>query len=163
MLVFKHRTLIVLAGLVWFVIGVFLLHLGLRLLTGLLLPEAAFSSMFAHLSSMLGSYEHGVIALILIGLIVGFYKGRFVLAKSVSRFVKRIRSFEEPTSIVKMYSFPYFMLILSMIGLGMSIKYFQVPSDIRGAIDVAIGAALINGAMIYFRQARTLEATRDDN
>lgn len=154
MLVFKHRTLIVLAGLVWFVIGVFLLHLGLRLLTGLLLPEAAFSSMFSSLSNMLGSFENGVIALILLGLIIGFYKGRFILAKSVSRFVDRIRSFEEPTSIVKMYSLPYFMLILCMIGLGMSIKYFQVPSDIRGLIDVAIGAALINGSMLYFRQAR---------
>lgn len=154
MLVFKHRTLIVFAGLIWFVIGVFLLNLGLRLLTGLLLPEAAFSPMFSSLVNMLGTFELGVIALIVIGLFVGFYKGKFVLAKSVTRFVNRIRSFEEPTSIVKMYSLPYFLLILGMIGLGMSIKYFQVPSDIRGAIDVAIGAALINGSMFYFRQAR---------
>lgn len=140
--------------MIWFVIGVFLLQLGLRLLTGLLLPEANYSAMFSSIAGVLGSYENSVIALILVGLMIGFYKGRFILAKSVKRIVERIRSFEEPTSITKMYSLPYFLLILSMIGLGMAIKYFQVPMDIRGAVDVAIGAALINGSMQYFRQAR---------
>lgn len=140
--------------MIWFVIGVFLLQLGLRLLTGLLLPEAYYSSMFTFLAGTLGSYENSVIALILAGLMIGFYKGRYVLAKSVKRVVNRIRSFEEPTSITRMYSLPYILLILSMIGLGMAIKFFQVPTDIRGAVDVAIGAALINGSMQYFRQAR---------
>ena len=154
MLTFKHKTLIITAGMVWFVIGVFLLQLGLRLLTGLLLPEAHYSSMFSSMANMFGSYENSVIVLILAGLMVGFWKGRVVLAKSVNRVVNRIRSFEEPTSIAKMYSLPYYLLLLSMIGLGMAIKFFQVPMDIRGAIDVAIGAALINGSMLYFRQAR---------
>jgi len=140
--------------MVWFVIGVFLLQLGLRLLTGLLLPEANYSSMFSSMANMFGSYENSVIVLILAGLMIGFWKGRVVLAKSVNRVVNRIRSFEEPTSIAKMYSLPYYLLLLSMIGLGMAIKFFQVPMDIRGAIDVAIGAALINGSMLYFRQAR---------
>ncbi|CCB91021.1 putative membrane protein [Waddlia chondrophila 2032/99] len=110
--------------------------------------------MFAFLSNALGSHENSVIALILAGLVIGFYKGRFIFAKSVKRVVDRIRKFEEPTSIAKMYSLPYYLLLLSMIGLGMAIKFFQVPMDVRGAIDVAIGAALINGSMLYFRQAR---------
>jgi len=37
------------------------------------------------------------------------------------------------------------------MGLGMGIRYFGVPVDVRGLIDVAVGSALINGAMLYFR------------
>ena len=151
---FKHKTLIITAGMVWFAAGIFLLQLGLRLLTGLIAPDASFSSLFTSLSKTLGSYENSVVALIAIGLVIGFYKGRFVLAKSAKRVIARIRTFEEPTSIARMYSLPYYLLLLAMMGLGMAIKAFNVPMDIRGTVDVAIGAALINGSMLYFRQAR---------
>ena len=40
-----------------------------------------------------------------------------------------------------------------MVGLGALIKVLNLPLDVRGAIDIVIGSALINGAMIYFRSA----------
>ncbi len=153
MLHFNHRSLIIFSGAVWFVVGSFLLQLGLRLLMGTLEPEASFSSMLHFVSHRMGSIENAVILLITIGLIVGFFKGRVVLAKSVNRLVTRIRSFHEPTPIAKIYTLPYYILLASMMMIGMLIKYFQVPDDIRGTVDVAIGAALINGAMLYFRAA----------
>lgn len=153
MFTFKHKTLIIFAGMVWLSVGVFLLQLGLRLLTSALSLDSDTSVLFNHLSSVAGSLENAVIALIMIGLLIGFYKGRMVLSRSVRRIISRIRSFEEPTHIYKMYSIPYIILLLSMVCLGMTIKYFQIPVDIRGAIDVAIGSALINGSMFYFRQA----------
>lgn len=153
MFTFKHKNLIIIAGLVWLSAGVFLLQLGLRLLTSALSFDAEASILFHKLSRLLGSFENAVIGLIVVGLMIGFYKGRMILSKSVSRIVNRIKSLEEPAQIYKMYSLPYVILLLSMICLGMAIKYFQVPVDIRGTIDVAIGSALINGSMLYFRQA----------
>ncbi len=44
-----------------------------------------------------------------------------------------------------------------MIGLGVMIKVLDVPTDLRGWIDTAIGAALINGAVIYFQHAYQLK------
>jgi hypothetical protein len=158
---FKHRTLIVISGLIWLSVGVFLLQLGLKLLKGLLDPGAAFSPVFHSLSRYLGGYENAVVGLIALGLLVGFFKGRLILAKSVNRLVNRVRSFEEPTPITKIYNLPYYLLLVSMMFIGFAIKYFEVPSDIRGAIDVAIGAALINGAMLYFRQASTIYDTEN--
>lgn len=150
---FNHRSLIIFSGAIWFVVGSFLLQLGLRLLMGTLEPEATFSSMLTFVSFRMGSLENAVILLITLGLIIGFFKGRFVLGKSVKRLVSRIRSFQQPTPISKIYTPAYYILLGSMMMIGMLIKYFQVPDDIRGTVDVAIGAALINGSMLYFRAA----------
>jgi hypothetical protein len=34
-------------------------------------------------------------------------------------------------------------------------RVLSIPFDIRGGVDVAIGSALINGAMLYFRHMLT--------
>jgi hypothetical protein len=78
-------------------------------------------------------------------------KGRFVLSKTVRRVVHRISSLSEPIRFLDVYSAKYFVLIASMILLGMTLRWLSVPSDIRGMIDVAVGSALMNGAMLYFR------------
>jgi hypothetical protein len=41
-----------------------------------------------------------------------------------------------------------------MMMLGMIFRYLPIPIDVRGFIDLAIGSALMNGAMLYFRAAR---------
>jgi hypothetical protein len=38
-----------------------------------------------------------------------------------------------------------------MVLLGLVIRFLPIPIDARGLVDVAIGSALINGAMLYFR------------
>jgi hypothetical protein len=60
-------------------------------------------------------------------------------------------------SLTQIYSPTYYLLIGIMIGLGLSLKIFGLPIDIRGLVDVTIGAALINGAMLYFRSAFQLK------
>ena len=40
-----------------------------------------------------------------------------------------------------------------MMGIGMIFKYLPLSVDIKGFIDFTIGAALINGAMLYIREA----------
>ena len=90
-------------------------------------------------------------------LMIGYLKGKHVLGKSAVRGIERIRAFPNPTSLGNIYSAKYYVLLAIMIGLGLSIKYLGLPHDVRGAIDVAIGAALINGALIYFRNMRNAE------
>lgn len=157
MLKLRHTTLIVISGLVWMGIGTFLMTLGL----GLLLKGAGFESatgnypLIEAFARYLGGNEQAVLLLLVVCLTVGYFKGKFVLGKSAHRGMKRIRSFSNPTSLTNIYSGTYYILIAFMIGLGMSIKYLGLPHDIRGAVDVAVGSALINGAMIYFRHARS--------
>lgn len=152
----SHTKLIAISGLVWFAVGLYLLQLGLGLLLG---PVNASGSeqhypMISGLIQLVGSAQNAVLLLILVALFVGYMKGRYVLGKSAQRGVERILSFPNPASLAKIYSPRYYLLLLGMIALGVSIKYFGLSNDVRGLIDTTIGAALINGAMIYFRLAQ---------
>lgn len=147
---FRHKTLIFISGIIWLAIGVFLLNLGLNFIVDSVAKPLPFISFFA---SLTGGLEEAAICLVVLGLLIGFFKGRYVLSKSVNRLVSRIKSFPEPLSPLKMYSAPYYGLIIVMMLLGMGMNFFGVPLDIRGLIDVAVGAALINGSTLYFRSA----------
>lgn len=145
---------ITISGLLWFVVGVGLLTLGLNFVVYKAQIEVhETTSLIASLAPLTGGREQAALALIVIGLIIGFLKGRFVLVKTVRRVVERILSLEEPLRFSKIYSRGYLLLIGSMILLGISMKWLGLPSEVRGLIDVAIGSALMNGASAYFRVA----------
>ena len=38
-----------------------------------------------------------------------------------------------------------------MVFLGISMRFLPLAQDIRGFVDLTIGAALMNGALLYFR------------
>jgi hypothetical protein len=48
-----------------------------------------------------------------------------------------------------------------MILLGLSMRFMPILIDVRGVIDVAIGFALLNGSMLYFRLARNVSFHTD--
>jgi hypothetical protein len=157
MLKLSHKTLIIISGLIWLAVGSFLLPLGLNFLLQAVensrlhtMENYPLLNLFSKLAS---NAENSVIIIIVIAMMIGYSKGRFVLGKSAIKGVERIRSFPNPTSLSNIYSAKYYILLALMIGLGMSMKYLGIPADVRGLIDVAIGSALINGAMIYFRLA----------
>lgn len=149
----NHIPLIVLSGLLWFIVGFCLLTLGLNFIVhAAQLPKDSFF-LIKWLAPLAGSREQAAIILIIFSLMVGFMKGRFVLSKSANRVVQRILALPSPVPLSKAYSRGYLILIASMILLGMSLKWLHLPEDIRGVIDVAIGSALMNGALVYFRLA----------
>lgn len=153
---FSHRQLIILSGIVWFAVGVFLLNVGLKLILEPIFAAQAKEGneiFMSSLGSALGGKEQAALFTIILALVVGYFKGRYVLGKSARRGVERILSFPNPTSLLNVYSAKYYILLGTMIGLGILIKVLNVPSDLRGWVDVAIGAALLNGAMIYFQYA----------
>jgi len=160
----SHSMLVFLSGLVWMIVGLWLLPLGLNLLlsdtqTGLIVDSSRYPLIGA-LAPYFGGWEQAALLLVAAGLLIGFFKGRYVLGKSAKRGIERIQSFPNPASLSKIYSPKYYILLGTMIGLGISIKLLGLANDIRGFIDVAIGAALINGAVIYFREALVLRTKR---
>lgn len=157
----KQSTMVFFSGTVWLFIGLFLMPLGISLLLSSLKVQV--ESVQAYplirlLTPWTGGLEQAVLILLTVGLAIGYFKGKFVLGKSARQGVQRIQQLGNPTPISKVYTLKYYILILSMMSLGMGIKYFGVPNDIRGFIDVAIGAALIHGAMVYFRSGLEMRA-----
>ncbi len=154
----SHFTLIVISGLVWFAVGVFLMSLGVHFITDSIinwenLIASPNFSFFKLLSSFIRDGDQAASFVIAISLMVGYLKGRYVLIKSVRRGVSRILSLPNPCSIKNIYSTKYYLLLGLMVCLGLGLKIFHVIPDIRGSVDLMIGAALLKGAMLYFRDA----------
>jgi hypothetical protein len=120
----KHKSWIAFSGFVWFFIGTFLLYKGINLITD---------------AMMIG-----------IGLLIGYFKGQFILSKTAKRVVARISSLSLPIQMKDVYSPAYYILIGSMMALGMLFKFLPISANVHGTIDIAIGAALIKGSTFYF-------------
>lgn len=145
----KHKTLYVISGLVWLAIGAALFKLGAGFLyTSINLTEG--TPLLSSIQPLL-SVENALVVLVALALVVGVLKGRVVLQKSAKRSCERIRNLPEPVSIFSIYSLGNYLIIAFMMGLGMSMKYISLPLDIRGFIDIAVGAALIEGSRYFFR------------
>jgi hypothetical protein len=149
----SHFTLIFLSGFVWLAVGCFLLPLGLNFIVASLLKENAMQPhpVLNFIAPYVGGLDQAAIAWIVFALLIGFIKGRRVFSKSVQRSVKRILALPNPSSLSKIYAPSYYILLGSMVLLGVLVRF--TTQDIRGGVDIAIGSALVNGAMLYFRQA----------
>ncbi len=142
----KRWVYVLLSGAPWFAMGVFLLIKGLKLVV---LNCISFSQ------NQVLFEQREALVWIGIGILIGFIKGRFVLIKSVERIVKRILSLQ-PFHWTKIYTKGYFLLIGLMMSFGVALNLFPISPKVHGLIDVAIGSALINGAMIFLRFALTV-------
>ena len=149
-----HKSWMMVSGFFWAAVGFFLLYKGLHLIA-----EGSLGSNAAHsfAASLFGNAEKGAMGLVAFGLFVGFVKGRFVLAKTVRRVCARIAGLSLPIRLKEVYSVSYLVLIGSMIFLGMGLRLVPIPLEIKGVIDVAIGSALLNGSMLYFRVSQTVK------
>lgn len=144
------RKWIVVSGLSWLVIGAYLMVKGLKWITVAMQETPA---LLKWLVGLAGSVQQGALILISAALLVGFIKGRMVLSKSVSRIVSHLRSQKGKIQMSNAYDRKYYMILAAMMGIGMLFRFLPIPNDIRGFVDVTIGSALMNGAMLYFRQA----------
>jgi len=147
----SHRKWIAFSGFIWLFVGMMLLYKGLSLIAE---GASRSSSLCSSMASLFGSPQQAGTALIACGLFIGFLKGRLVLSKTVKRVAYRILSLPLPIRFSSVYAPSYWILIGSMVGLGLTLRFLPIPIDLRGLIDTAVGSALINGAMLYFRAAR---------
>ncbi len=145
----RHGAAIIFSGALWMGVGVLLLVKGFSLLLHPAVGKV--SLLMPYMGSFAEQKEQASLILISIGLVIGFFKGRFVLAKSAARVIARIVSLPNPCSVFSMYTRSYVILIGSMMLMGMSLRWVSIPYDIKGIVDVAIGSALTNGSAFYFR------------
>lgn len=152
---FQPVTCVVLSGLLWFAVGFMLLSKGLNFVveSSYLHQAGSAPALITYVASLTSGSEQAALFLVAVGLFLGFLKGRFVLSKTVKRVVTRILSLPHPIALNQIYTKGYYIILLSMVGLGLSLKWLPVPIDIRGTIDIFVGSALINGALLYFRNA----------
>lgn len=132
--------------MLWAGMGFFLLYIGLGFIA-----KASSTPVITFLSDYLGGQETSAIFLIVISLSLGTLKSRMVLAKVVNKMVVKIRSFPDPVNFSHVYGLKYLALMGIMMSFGFAMKYFEVSNDIRGVVDVAVGSALLNGGLSYFR------------
>lgn len=124
----KPSRWILFSGFIWLAIGAMLLNKGIKLIAD-------------------GNHTY----LFGFSFLIGFIKGRFVLARTVQRVVKRIISLPKPIRFKDVYPPAYYILIGGMFCLGMLFRFLPIAPYLRGAVDVAVGSALINGALLYFK------------
>jgi hypothetical protein len=129
----NRRAWISISGFIWAVAGSLLLYKGLTILAKLPNQEQA--------TWWVGG-----------GLLIGYIKGRFVLSKTVRRLSARIQALEPPISFSQVYPTSYWFLLASMFGIGILLRL--VPPTWHGSIDVAVGSALIHGALLYFKETK---------
>ncbi len=135
-------------------VGLMLLYKGIHLLAKAAQYAAVGDSSFLiqFIEPLAGSLEQAALVLIVIGLFLGFIKGRSVLAKAAGRNVARIRALPDPLPIKELYALKDLLVLLLMVVIGLSLRWMDLPHDLHGLIDVAIGSGLINGAICYYRQ-----------
>lgn len=158
MLKLSHSTMTFISGAIWLGMGIFLLQIGLNFLLKESSDPTATTPLITLFNGVFSHQEAGIL-ITTIALYIGFLKGKHVLTKAANRGIERTRSLPNPAPFYQIYDRKYYILIGAMILLSMSLKYMGLPNDIRGAIDIAIGAALINGAIHYFRSGFKLRNT----
>ncbi len=146
----RHQPAIALSGISWMVIGIFLLVKGFALILSPIVIEQE-TIFLPFLRDLTGSFQQAALILVFIGLFIGFLKGKIVLRKTAGRLINRITDLPNPSPISQIYPRAYFLLLALMVGLGISLRWIPVPSDLKGVIDVAIGSALVQGSAFYFR------------
>lgn len=148
----SRRTLCIIAGSIWLLAGANLLFLGARfLIDSAATPSHAGSNLpLLHaVMEWMPQESFAVPFLACIGVMIGCLKGRMVLRRAACREVERIFALPQPVSIFELYSVRGAIVLGVMFCLGFLLKFLNLPLDIRGVIDVAIGIALILGSAHY--------------
>lgn len=88
------------------------------------------------------------------GVVLGQVKARTVIRKMVIRVYGRM---PERVPVTQVLTLRDIGVIVCMMGLGMTLKYWPIPDGPRGLIDLAVGIALMHGGILYGRGVFGLE------
>ncbi|QPJ66665.1 MAG: hypothetical protein G3M78_15145 [Candidatus Nitrohelix vancouverensis] len=141
------NKLIQIAGSLWVVIGAFLVF------RGILLYSLAVDEQHAT--------QTAVAVSITAGLVIGWFKGKFVLTKTARRNKTRIQALEEPVKLHNIFTTPFYFLIVAMMGVGFLMRHYNTYLGgyiVVAAIYCGIGAALVSSSKIYWSNKDTAPA-----
>lgn len=159
-----NKSMIIVSGAIWLCIGLMLLSIGTNLfIQGIALVEHTTATLHGYPlirwgAELVGKAQIAAATLFALSTFIGYFKGRYVLAKSAKRAIARIATLPNPSPIYRIYSPGYYVLLALMIALGASIKWLGISSEVRAIVDVAVGTALISGSLDYFKEASRLAA-----
>ena len=127
------RTHLLLGGLIWTVVGFFLLTNGFVLV------------------SLENHFWYG-----LIGLLLGSAKTFLILDRVARKNIKRIKEFEDKVCFGSVYSLKTWSMVAGMIILGRFLRTTVLPGEIIGLIYTAVGWALmISSRLMWIEWNRT--------
>jgi hypothetical protein len=97
----------------------------------------------------------GLIALgAVISLAIGIAKGRFLLSKTASRNIERLGRITENLRPFRVYGARSWIVISLMAAISLALNLGGVPPFWRGAVNLAIGAALVTSSLNYLTNPR---------
>lgn len=139
MLITSHRTLNILAGLVWYTGGIILLIKGCRLLmeAELLKPGA-----------------HWPWTAAIVGLLIGTIRAKLIFSRSCRKNLARIAALDPP-KIWQFFKPGFFVLLFLMILVGAAsstLAHGNYPFLLCvAALDLTIGAALLGSSYVFWK------------
>lgn len=128
------KRLIHLAFLLWLVGGISLLVAGANRLASLP-TESLMTPM--------------VIGGLVLAVIIGLAKGRFVLSKTSARNLQRINEMTTTQKLANVYSLRSWITIELMLILSAALTWFAAPLLIRGIVNIGVGLALMVSSRVY--------------
>ncbi len=124
-------THLMLAALIWSVVGFFLMVNGFLLIN------------FAERSW-----------LIFLGLALGTAKGFFILDRVARKNIKRIHGFERKICIGSVYSYKTWLLVIMMIVVGRTLRLTVLPGEVVGVLYLAVGCGLMLSSRLMWLEWR---------
>ena len=134
------QRLLQIAGLIWVIVGLFLIYRGSGLYNLAVIEQ--------------NTSKETLIISIILGVVIGILKGKFVLSKTALRNRNRINQLVPPISIHQVFSGPFYGFIAGMMILGFLLREFN--EYLGGYVVVAsiycgIGMALIAASRVYWK------------
>jgi len=134
------QRLLQIAGLIWVIVGLFLIYRGSGLYNLAVIEQ--------------NTSKETLIISIILGVVIGILKGKFVLSKTALRNRNRINQLVPPISIHQVFSGPFYGFIAGMMILGFLLREFN--GYLGGYVVVAsiycgIGMALIAASSVYWK------------
>ncbi len=86
-----------------------------------------------------------------IALALGIFKAKFVLEKTAKRIIERILKRDDPSHFFGFLPLKSWILIGSMIGLGILLRHSPLNRSLVWSVYVAIGAALFASSRIFWK------------
>ena len=134
----KQRLLQV-AGLIWIIVGLFLIYRGSGLYNLAVIEQ--------------NTGKETLIISVILGVVIGIIKGKFVLSKTALRNRNRINQLVPPISIHQIFSGAFYGLIAGMMVLGFLLREFNAYLGgyvVVASIYCGIGMALIAASSVYW-------------
>ena len=140
----NKNSLTSIAGGLWCVIGLVLIFRGLGL--------------YQLAGQEQQSTQNAIILSLVLAVLIGLVKGRFVLSKTARKNKARIHGLEDPVRIHQIFSKPFYFLIPMMMGLGVLLRSYNEYLGgyvVVAAIYCGIGMALIISSRTYWAREST--------